>query len=512
MLKNLLKKIIPFKARRIIRKIESRFHYGVGPMAYQLWIGLYDRLKPTDIQKMREEIRQWDNPPFISVMSEDPLHREAMNQQIYSHWEIASSIESVQAEWVACVDRDAILTEDALYQVAKVLREDPTLDLIYSDADEISAKGIRHSPYFKTDWDPYLILEKNYLRPFFVIRKTLMEQAQNDANALRANSIKVKHVPLILCHARRPSLDQLQRHGMPFSLPLNPPLISILIPTKDRLDLLKPCIESLFNTIENLRCEVLIINNHSEKPEMLAYLKSLEQDARVRVLDYPKPFNYSALNNFAAEEAKGEILLLMNDDVEAIRTGWLHEMLGLILQKDVGIVGAKLYYPNHTVQHAGVVLGIQGTAFHIETGLAASASGYFSQLKMRRCFSAVTAACLMIRKDLYEKVGGLDAVLFPITFNDTDLCLKVRALGYHIVWTPYAELYHKESATRGEDIKGEKLARTLRESAAFKEKWGARVIENDPFYNPNLTLKRNDYGLAFPPRIKRVYQQECHPC
>ncbi len=449
----LLKNLIPFTLRRMIRNTENRIRLKFRPLIYQIWLFKYDQ---------RPKISEKLNADFVAVLSEQ------------TH-----------------------LAPDAFYQINQFLKQYPDTDFVYTDSDQVNAIGIRYHPYFKTDWDPYLFQSQNYLEPFYVIRKSVLAQ-NNGQLPTNLNKYKIRHLSKILCHSRQPFQISRLMPPLLFELPPTPPLVSIIIPTKDGLHLLKPCLESLLTKNHKQHFEILIVNNNSEHPATLEYFKKI-QNKKIKVLDYPHPFNYSAINNFAAKKAEGEILLLLNNDIEMITKNGLDAMLALILQPDIGIVGAKLLFPNKTIQHAGIVLGIDGTARHVLTGLTANHPGYFANLQHIRCCSAVTAACLMIRKSLYETLGGLDEALFPVTFNDIDLCLKVRTLGYRIVFTPYAQFYHKESATRGEDLSTEKRARVKQEKEYFIAKWG-KQLGDDPFYNPNLSLKSTDYSLAFPPR------------
>lgn len=456
----ILKKLIPFKLRRSIRNIESFFRTKLHNFIYQFWIVRY-------------------SSSLIPALTKRP------------------SFYLTNEDFVAFIDSHTIISKEAPAVIQSFLEKHPDTDLIYCDSDELTWLGFRCNPYFKSEWDPYLFASQNYFAPFYIVRKSILDEKGN--LTINLDSLKIRHIPKILCHSKKPFKIQTTKAPI-FPLPTPLPLVSILIPTKDGLSLLKPCIDSIFAKTSSRNFEIIIINNNSEKAETLEYFKEI-QNKYVRVIDYPYPFNYSAINNFAAKAAKGEILLLLNNDIEVISENWLDEMLSLTLQKDIGIVGAKLYYPNDTIQHAGVVLGIDGTCRHILAGQKRSASGYFGNLKNRHCYAAITAACLMISKALYEKVGGLDENLFPVTCNDTDLCLKVNELGYRIVWTPFAEFYHKESATRGEDISPEKRARVMKETKNFLDKWSV-IVESDPCYNPNLSLKSIDYSLAFPPRFK----------
>ena len=280
-----------------------------------------------------------------------------------------------------------------------------------------------------------------------------------------------------------------------YALPQPAPLVSLLIPTKDKLELLKPCIRSILDKTDYSNYEILIINNGSVEKDTLSFFESIQlENNRVKVIDYNYPFNYSAINNFAAEHAQGEVIGLINNDVEVINEDWLTELVSHACRPQVGCVGAKLYFSDGALQHAGVILGIGGVAGHSHKYFAQHAHGYFSRLEVVQNLSAVTGACLLVKKELYTLVGGLDEVNLKIAFNDVDFCLKVREAGYLNVWTPFAKLYHHESKSRGAEDTPEKQARFQQEVLWMQAKWGEK-LKNDPYYNVNLTLDHEDFSL-----------------
>jgi GT2 family glycosyltransferase len=282
-------------------------------------------------------------------------------------------------------------------------------------------------------------------------------------------------------------------------LPEQLPRVSLIVPTRDQYKLLFACIEGLLNDTEYPNLEVIVVDNQSADPQTLNYLATLDERG-VTVLRHPFPFNYSTINNRAASLATGEIIGLVNNDIEIIERGWLKEMVAQLMRPAVGAVGAKLLWPNRMVQHGGVVVGINGLAAHSGNTLAEQDSGYLASNQLTRRQSAVTAACMLMHKKVFDAVGGLDEHRFPVAFNDVDLCLKVQQQGLHLVWTPFARLIHAESASRGKDLAPEKRARAHREQQKFIERWTLGHY-NDPFYNPALAL---DYltgpygGLAMP--------------
>jgi GT2 family glycosyltransferase len=270
-------------------------------------------------------------------------------------------------------------------------------------------------------------------------------------------------------------------------------LVSILIPSRDHHQTLAKCLNSIAGS-SYTTYEIIVVENHSQQPVTFEYYQQLQRQPRVRVITWKKPFNYATVNNFAATHARGEILLFLNNDVEVINADWLERMLEYALRPEVGIVGAKLYYPDNTVQHAGVVVGMGGIAGHPHLFAPRQSTGYGQRLVTIRNCSAVTAACLMTRQRVFQEVHGFDE-RFILVYNDVDLCLKVRKSGYSIIWTPFAELYHHESRTRGYEDTPQKQARFRRETELMRKKWGHVLRSGDPFYNPNLSLETGNFDL-----------------
>ncbi len=457
--------------------------------------------------------------------------------------------------FTALLDHDDELVPHALAEIVRLLINHPAAELVYSDEDKINEQGRRYDPYFKPGWNPDLLLGQNYFCHLTLYKTALLralggfrvghEGAQDWDLALRAverlRDDQIVHLPKILYHwraiagstalradkknyhtdAAKKSLDDaLRRRGwhaevvpgparqwrIRHALPDQPPLVSLIIPTRNRVEILRPCIESILKLTTYPRYEVLIVDNGSDDPATLAFLAELAaRDPRVRVLRDDGPFNYSALNNRAAREARGELLALVNNDIEPITSGWLEEMVSHALRADIGAVGAMLYYPDDKIQHAGVVLGIagpkreNGVAGHAFKGMARGYHGGMSRLLLAQNYSAVTAACLVVRKSIYEQVGGLNENHLAVSFNDVDFCLRVRKAGYRNLWTPFAELYHHESASRGTDNSPKKIIRAEREAAYMRTTWGP-LLDNDPAYNPNLTFVHEDFSVSWPPR------------
>ena len=294
-------------------------------------------------------------------------------------------------------------------------------------------------------------------------------------------------------------------------LPSAVPSVSLIIPTRNRLEFIQPCVESILAKTTYPDYEILIVDNQSDDPATLAWLDAIVQPtgdrpgraSRVRVVHNDAPFNFSAICNHGVREARGALIGLLNNDLEVITSDWLEEMVSHVLRPEIGCVGAMLYYPNDTIQHAGVVLGIGGVAGHAFRDFPRGTEGKFNRARLVQNYMAVTAACLLVRKSVYAEVGGFDEDTLAVAFNDVDFCLKVAAAGYRNLWTPYAEFYHHESASRGVDDTPEKAERFRSEVELMLRRWGP-ALQNDPAYNPNLTLELNDFSLASPPRPGRL--------
>jgi GT2 family glycosyltransferase len=270
--------------------------------------------------------------------------------------------------------------------------------------------------------------------------------------------------------------------------------------------LIRQCVGSLLERTTYPRFEILVVDNQTAAPDALAYLREIGGNEKVRVLRYDRPFNYSAINNTAVREARGEVVCLLNNDTEVISSDWLEEMVGHLLQPKVGVVGAKLYFPNGQVQHGGDLVGVGGVANHAHAFLQHNDPGYCNRAMVAQELSAVTGACLATWKDIYQQLDGLDEENLKVAFNDVDYCLRVREAGYRVVWTPHAELYHHESVSRGKDIGPEKKRRAEREVAYMRKRW-KHVMFRDPYYNPNLNYERPDFSLSVVPMVKKPWQR-----
>jgi glycosyltransferase involved in cell wall biosynthesis len=468
-----------------------------------------------------------------------------------------SALDLATGEFVALLDHDDLLAECALYEVAVELAAHPDADVLYSDSDHIDDSGRRWGPYFKTDWDPDLALGHNMINHLAVYRRSLLERigrlregfegAQDYDLILRASEgtvpTRIRHIPAVLYHWRRngmtPSFSEsslercvvsarrairghLKRSRIPahvehapgtrsftrvvYALPDERPLVSVIVPTRDQLELLADCVDGVLTRTDYDPLELIIVDNDSEDPESRRLLSDLAKNQRVRVMRHPGAFNFASMINQAVRAARGEVVALLNNDVNVISPAWLEEMVSHAIRPGVGAVGAKLLYPDGRVQHAGIALGVSQTAGHFFHQSPRDDPGRFGFLALTRQVSAVTAACMALRRSVYLEVGGMDEVNLPIVFNDVDLCLRLGERGYRVIWTPHAELYHRESATRGLDERGECSARLERDAESLRRRWGAK-LNSDPHYNPNCSLGAAQFEPAFPPRRQKPWQR-----
>ena len=487
-----------------------------------------------NVKKILTEYQQLDERIRVVFREQNGHISEATN----------SALAIATGEFVALLDNDDELAINAFYEVVKVLNENPELDLIYSDEDKIDMDGNRSDPAFKPDWSPDLLLGTNYISHLGVYRRSILEEiggfrkgyegSQDYDLVLRftekTTKERIKHIPKVLYYWRmlptstavdqgskgyafeaglRAVQDALVRrginghatHGAANGLYdvyydiKSDKLVSIIIPTKNGYKDVQRCVSSIIEKTTYQNCEIIMADNGSTDPKMHELYAEFEQQlpGRFFVESIDIPFNFSTINNRAVKKAHGEYLLFLNNDTEVITENWLTLMVSFAQQERIGCVGAKLLYPNNTVQHAGVILGLGGVAGHGHYGYPHGDLGYFGRLAINVNYSAVTAACLLMKKADFDAVGGFEEA-FTVAFNDVDLCLKVQALGRDNVWLHEAELYHFESQTRGYDDKGKKKKRFEQEKVMMEEKWGP-LIENDPFYNPNLTRDIPNFSL-----------------
>ena len=454
-----------------------------------------------------------------------------------------AALAAAAGNFVGFMDHDDLLAPDALFEIAIRLEKDPSIDAFYTDEDKVRTDLSEYfQPHFKPDFNLFRLRENNYICHIFVVKREILEQtgtfrseydgAQDFDLILRCceKAECIVHVPRVLYHWRshmnstaanpeskryafeagkRAVEAHYERMGIPAEVELTDrpgwyrshvkiegePMISIIIPNKDHMEDLELCVSSIEERSTWKNYEILVVENNSEKKETFGYYEELQNRYdNVRVLTWKKEFNYSSINNFAVKEARGQYLLFLNNDVEVITPSWMEEMLQICQQEGVGAVGAKLYYPDDTIQHAGVVMGLGGIAGHIMCKAPREEIGYMGRMVCVQEISAVTAACMMVKTSVFKKAGGFDEEL-RVAFNDIDLCMQIRHIGEKIVFTPYAELYHYESKSRGLEDTPEKQLRFSKEVKCFRRKWDRELLKGDPYYSPNLSLKEGDCSL-----------------
>jgi len=516
---------------------------------YATWISLFDRKKDFFLKKEAKTFLKFS---VITIQpNEDTIN--AVISQAYQHWEMCVGLaepktfadqrirtmtippntqqpenlllDLATGDVIVPLSRGDILAPSAFHHLAR-----ESADLIYSDEDRL-IDGVRCDPLFKPDFSPELLHDPSSIGRLVAWRRG-PERFRAEAEELAVYDMllrlserarTIRHIPRILIH-RAPQTpprvalwqhllaEHLARTGdeahpepapgpamrLRRSLPEPPPVVSVLIPTRDRAVLLETCVSGLLHRTDYPNLEVLIIDNASTDPDAIALLARLAQDPRIKILQAPGPFNYAAMNNQGAAAADGEILALLNNDIAVRDPGWLHEMVAHAVLPAVGAVGAKLLYADGTIQHAGVATGLFGVAGHLHRGLPDGLPGYGGRLCRVQTVGAVTGACMVLRRAVFLDAGGLDATSLPVSYNDVDLCLRLRARGLRIVFTPFAVLDHLESASRGDDLEPEHAARARREADVMIRRWG-RALE-DPYYNCNLSLQSEQFALAFPPR------------
>lgn len=458
-------------------------------------------------------------------------------------------------EFVALMDQDDELAPTALYFAARELDREPSLELLYTDEDKLDGHGRRCDPHFKPDWNPDLFASQNYISHLAIYRASLVREIGGFRVGLegaqdyditwrfleRIDEEKIRHIPRVLYHwrsagssaarageakpyalsaAARAVQEHFDRSGIAarvephrqlylrarYPFPADPPLVSIIIATRDRADVLRRCVESILRKTTYPHFEIILLDNESREADALEYLATVVRDKRVQVRRCEGEFNFSKLNNAGVQLARGDIVALLNNDLEVINDGWLSEMVSHAVRPEIGAVGARLWYPNGTIQHAGVILGAGGIGNHAHAGIR-DEPGYFSRPHLTQDLSAVTGACIVLRKEVYRDAGGLDEKNLAVAFNDIDLCLRIGRSGLRIVWTPHAELFHHESMSRGFEDTPEKRSRFLAEADYMHDKWRAE-IENDPAYNPNLSLGPQLFTLAWPPRLSKPWREQ----
>lgn len=485
------------------------------------------------MKKVLEEYTKKDSRIRVSELTE--------NKGIAGNTNAA--LEMAQGEFVGLLDHDDLLAPNALYEIVRALDEDRNLDAVYTDEDKVTTELDEHfQPHLKPDFNLDLLRSNNYICHFFVVRRSIVQKvggfcqefdgAQDHDFIFRCieTAEKVGHIPEILYHWRthkastadnpaskmyafdagkRAIEAHLKRTGTEGIVSHTPdlgffrvkypvqgqPLVSVIIPNKDEKETLKACIDSIREKTEYPNYEIIIVENNSTTDEIFQYYKELSQDSRIRLLRWKKEFNYSAINNYGVRHANGEYLLFLNNDVTVITPGWIKELLGVCQRPEVGAAGVKLIYPDNTIQHAGCVIGLGGIAGHMFVDMPANRTGYLHKASILQDMSAVTAACMMMKRTAFEEAGGFTEKL-SVAFNDVDLCLKVRKNHKLIVYDPYVQLYHMESKTRGAEDNKEKVRRFQEEIEYMRCQWIDILKKGDPYYNKNLSLTKWNYSLC----------------
>lgn len=535
---------------------------------YSEWIGRHDRLSPQDERRISTRVAQWRDPPYFHVLvvgeDQDEVRRTRadLHAQLFQGFSCTwardardgSAVEKYngllagasQREWALVLQAGDALPIHALYWMA-CAAQSPGLRVIYADEDRLDRTGRRVHPDFKPDFSWPCARSMRFPGEPVALRADVLAagggvRVDDCANGcydavLRVLDVPpavdagaVAHIPAVLLHRRPRGADavadasameavrrHLARRGLAATVePMragtwrvryvlkDQPLVSVIVPTRDRLDLTRRCIESLRQLTEYSNYEILLVDNQSTDPEAIAWMREQAGKGVVRLLAYAKPFNYAAINNMAVRAARGALVCLLNNDTEVVRPDWLAEMVAQALQPDVHVVGAKLLYPDGLVQHGGDLVGVGGVANHANAWLDRDDPGPGGRALVAQEYSAVTAACLLTWRERYLALGGLDERHLPVAFNDVDYCLRVREAGGHVVWTPHAILVHHESATRGQALRLWQRIQRRKEARYMRRRW-REALGHDPFHNPNLSHVRADFSLGHAPLIDKPW-------
>ena len=494
----------------------------------------------TDEERKAQRERIWEYPPLISVVV--PIYKtpevflrqmiESVTAQTYPHWQLCiadgsgdtagtkrivdsylsdkrikykilaenlgiadntnAAMELADGDYIALFDHDDLLSENALYEVADRICKTGA-EIVYTDEDKVTSDlSERYQPNFKPDFNLDLLRSNNYICHLLVVKKTLVQEVGGQKKEFDGAQ---DHEFLCRCGEEAEVTDTLFPGFYRAKYQVTgEPLVSIIIPNKDEKETLKKCLDSIKEKSTYRNYEIIIVENNSTGQEIFDYYKEIDGRDGIRVVYWKSGFNYSALNNFGFTFAKGDYILCLNNDVTVITPDWLERMIGQCQRKEVGIVGVKLYYPDDTIQHAGVIIGIGGVAGAMFVGMARERSGYLRKAILQQDLSAVTAACMMVDRKAWEGAGGFNEDL-AVAFNDIDFCLKVRREGYLVVYEPNVELYHYESKSRGYEDTPEKQKRFLSEINYMKAHWSEILTKGDPYYNENFSLNTCNYTL-----------------
>lgn len=500
---------------------------------YRRWAAAYGTPDRSAMARMHAALSSMPFQPLITVVlvgSHAPTDRDrsvnSLKAQLYPAWQIATDY--IDGAFTTVLSAGDQLAPHALFEAVRLICHEPDAEIIYADCDEIDAEGLRSAPDLKPGWDPDLLLGYHYLDGFTLYRSSVFLAAgefrdDSYALALRAAAAtlpaRIHHIPMILCHrAHRPSGSQSrstverhlgathrveaaalfpQRNRVFWPLPDPAPLVSVIVPTRDAGERLARCIEGLLEHTHYPKLDLLIADNETSDDLSLDVLDQLGRKPNVGVLRVAGPFNYSAINNRAAAETRGDIILLLNDDVEVLEPDWLTELVSHAVRPDVGAVGAKLLYPDGKLQHGGVMFAKGGIPRHVLQFTDGDSPGWNGQLALTRTLSAVTGACLALRRSVFDEVGGFDADAFPTSYSDVDLCLSITERGYRVVWTPFAVLRHLESASRGQPRTAFEKLLEDRALDKLRRRWRGEM-DTDPFQNPCLQLQTTTAALLLP--------------
>jgi GT2 family glycosyltransferase len=489
-----------------------------GESPYDTWMRVFDEAPERDRERHMQRLARLARRPLISVLAvTDAAQAPVLDDQIYPDRELLSAAPGASAaddfnallakargEYVLPLRAGMRLRPHALLDLALTLAQRPSAEMIYTDEDRIDDAGRRCDPRFKPAWSPDVLQAHDYIGAPTLLRTATVRAlggwrpdapaAHHDLVlrlAAKAAPDSIVHLAKILLHGRPNAGTALGR--LRYRVPEPAPRVSLIIPTRDNAALLETCINSIRAHTRYPDYEILIIDNGSIEEATKRLFARLAADPAISVLPRPGPFNFSELNNSAVREATGSIIGLVNNDIEAIEDGWLEEMVALAARREIGCVGARLLYPDGRLQHGGIILGLGGVAGHAHRFAGGDERGYLERLRALQNVSAVTAACLMVRREVFDQVGGLDQSL-TVAFNDVDFCLKVRAAGYLNLWTPFATLLHHESVSRGHDVTPAKARRFADEYAAMQRRWGEQLLY-DPYYSPHLTYDREDFSI-----------------
>jgi GT2 family glycosyltransferase len=530
---------------------------------YQRWIETWEDYGPTRTSTAPLPLTvllvgSEDDNGYWSRAAEEQGFHLALTADFAKGWQFKEGLAGaldIGRDYIAVMHRSDRLGKTALQRLSAAVAAAPDAPVIFGDEDQIDASGRRFAPWFKPDFGDDLFLCQNGFGRAVFFKKAALQGLTLPSVAgldegIYAAALEVAlstgrdplHCPGILVHvggdqtvsprarvlhlagstrravvesfvARRASLAGTRVEGpdprgflrLRHPVPDPAPLVSIVIPTRDRKDLLEACINSLDRATGYRNKEIIVLDNDSAEAETKAYFAALSQRSDVRVIPAPGPFNYPRLINLGASQARGELLMTLNNDIEAFEPDWLDEMVSQVSRPDVGVVGCLLLYPDRSVQHAGVIIGLSGVAGHMYADAAPDDPGYAGRIYVTQDLSAVTGACQLMRRSLFERLGGLDERHLAVAYNDIDFCLRVRAAGLRVIYTPHARLLHHHSASRGSDVRIERLASFTWEREYMRTRW-AHVLFDDPFFNPNLSLSGKRGRLATAPRT-RLYKK-----